>query len=206
MQSLGFLYNLTTGVKKDKKKELIDKYKNFFNTHPYMSGYLIGATLRAYELKESPEETKKFINVGQSAFASLGDTLFWQTIRPALLLIAVIIGLKFGIIGPIIFLIVYNILHFYHRISGFLEGYKNGWDVIYQLKSKRILLTQRLFEIIGVVATGLLPVILTRDIKSLIFIPFTGFFLLLLIKKIPLVFILTIATILIIIMMLVPYD
>ena len=49
MQSMGFLYSLFAGAKKDQRDEIIKTHKGFFNTHPYMSSYIIGATLRAYD-------------------------------------------------------------------------------------------------------------------------------------------------------------
>ncbi|MEO0216093.1 MAG: PTS system mannose/fructose/sorbose family transporter subunit IID [candidate division WOR-3 bacterium] len=202
MQGLGFLFNLYFGFAKEKRKEIIHIHKGYFNTHPYMSGYIIGAVLRAYDSKESPEQIKKFITVSQTTLASFGDTLFWQTIRPALLIIAVILGIRFGIIGPVLFLVLYNIIHFYYRIIGFIEGYNKGFDITFHLR-QQIGNWTRVFEIIGAIGAGILPIILIKDPKSLIFIPLTLIFLILLFKRLPPILILTIIFLLIIIIALV---
>jgi len=199
MQSLGFLFNAMTGLDKNKHDTLLQYSRVFFNTHPYMVGYIIGAVLRAYEKGEDPKEVKKYIMVGQAAFASAGDTLFWQTIRPALLLLAIIIGLKYGIAGPLIFLFLYNVIHLYHRAYGFSAGYKQGWDIIYILKTKKFTMTQKLFEELGAFLVGLVPSVLQKNYNLLFLIPLGGIFLLFLWKKIAPMLILTFIFILIII-------
>jgi len=203
MQGLGFLFNLLSGFDKERVKEILHNHKGYFNTHPYFSGYIIGAIIRAYELNESPEKIKKFITISQTTLASIGDTLFWQTIRPALLLVSVILGMKFGLVGPIVFLIVYNILHLYHRAGGFILGYKKGADIIYYLKQKEQKLF-RTFYTIGAISTGLLSVILIKDIGSVILIPFTIIFFILLSKGAPRIIILTIFIFLFIIIAIIP--
>ncbi len=203
LQSLGFLFTTRAGLDRDKHERLLQNSRVFFNTHPYMAGYIIGAVLRAYEKEEDPEKIKNYILVGQSAFASAGDTLFWQTIRPALLLLAIIIGLKFGIAGPLIFFVVYNILHLYHRFTGFSAGYKQGWDIIYILKTHKFTQTQRWFENLGAFFVGLMPIVLQKNYNLIFLIPLAGIFLLFLWKKIPPILILTFVFILIIINLLI---
>lgn len=183
MQAMGFLFSLTMGMGKDKRKEVVKTAKGFFNTHPYMAAYIIGAAVRAYDQNEDPEKVKRFVTIAGQSFASAGDMLFWQTIRPTLLLIAVILGVKQGIIGPVLFLVSYNIFHLYHRAKGIIDGYNIGQDVIYLLKSKRFLMVQRIFEILGALATGFLPVLLTSNIRALIFIPLGVLFLLMLFRR-----------------------
>ncbi|MEO0184814.1 MAG: PTS system mannose/fructose/sorbose family transporter subunit IID [candidate division WOR-3 bacterium] len=199
MQSMGFLFNVISGLSKDKKDLVLQNSRVFFNTHPYLAGYIIGAVLRAYERQEDPEEIKNHIMVGQSVFASAGDLLFWQTIRPALLLLAMIIGLKYGIAGPLIFVVIYNIIHFYFRFNGFVCGYEQGWDVVYVIKSRKIVSTQRIFESAGAFFVGLLPIVLQKNFNVLFLLPLICIFLILLWKKVAPILILTFVFILIII-------
>jgi len=183
-QGMGFMSSLITGTDRNQKNKILKEHKGYFNTHPYMVSYIIGATIRAYdEGNASTEETKRFITIAQTSFASSGDLLFWETIRPSLLLIAVILGMKFGIIGPLTFIIAYNILHLYHRIKGISDGYAMGWNVIYLLKSKRFTSVQRVFEIIGALFTGLLFTLICLKINYLALVPLTIFFIFLLIKR-----------------------
>jgi mannose/fructose/N-acetylgalactosamine-specific phosphotransferase system component IID len=184
MQAMGFLFNLTLGVKDpDQKRELFRAHKGFFNTHPYMASYIVGAALRAYDRGEKTEEIVRFTSVAQTSFASVGDQLFWQAVRPSLLLAAVVLGIKYGPVGPILFLVLYNILHLYHRVTGLLEGYGRGWDVIYLLKARRVTLPQQMSEGFGAIALGFLPLLATWNMRFLLVLPLTALFLIMLIRK-----------------------
>lgn len=186
MQSMGFLYSLFAGAKKDQRDEIVKTHKGFFNTHPYMSSYIIGATLRAYdEGNVFPEETKNFITVAQTSFASTGDLLFWQTLRPAMLLIAAILAVKCGVIGPLAFIIVYNAIHLFHRIRGIIDGYQMGRDIIYILKAKRFTMVRHIFEMLGAFFTGLLISLTSLEMNYLLLIPITMLFVLLLLRRFP---------------------
>jgi len=203
IQGMGFLVNLINGVKNDKKGSIIKAHKGYFNTHPYMVSYITGATIRAYDEGDTIEEIRHFITIAQKSFASKGDLLFWQTIRPALLLISVIIGIKYGIIGPILFLISYNIFHLYHRTKGITDGYNKKWDVIYLLKSRRFTAVQHVFEIIGSFSTGLLFTLLAIKISYLLLIPLTMLFIALIAKRYSAVLIILALLLLVIIIVLV---
>jgi mannose/fructose/N-acetylgalactosamine-specific phosphotransferase system component IID len=199
MQGMGFLFNLVIGTRKEEKKHVLKTHQGYFNTHPYMASYIIGATLRAYdEAQASSDEIQKFITVAQTSFASAGDLLFWQTIRPALLLLAVIVGTRYGIIGPLIFLVVFNALHLYHRAQGIWDGYNLGRDVIYRLKSKRFTTVQRVFECLGALCSGLLCALIVLKANYLLLIPLTLLFLILLVRRFPAI-LFTIAVLLLVI-------
>jgi len=199
MQSLGFLVITMMGIDKKKNEFLSQHCRTFFNTHPYMAGFIVGAVLNTIDKENNLEDLKKHIMVSQSAFASFGDTLFWQTIRPALLVIAIITGVKYGLIGPLIFLLLYNLIHIYFRFYGFITGYKMGWDVIYILKGKDLYWIQRISESIGAFCIGLLPIILDKGLNLLFLIPLSGIFIILLWKRVAPILILTFVFILIII-------
>jgi len=148
-----------------------------------MSSYIVGATIRAYDRGDKTEDIVRFISVAQTSFASVGDQLFWQAVRPCLLLVAVILGIKFGWIGPVLFLILFNILHLYHRGTGLFEGYRRGWDVIYLLKSRRVTLPQQFAEGLGALALGFLALLAPLNFRALMVLPLAGLFLIMLIRK-----------------------
>lgn len=184
MQSMGFLSDLVAGVGEDKKSEILKTQRGLFNTHPYMVSYIVGATVRAYdEGRDSAEEIRKFLTVAQTSFASAGDLLFWRTLRPALLLLAVILGTHFGIIGPITFLVVYNVFHLFHRIKGISDGYELGWDVIYLLKARRFSMVREIFEAAGAVISGLLFSLAAVGVSYLLVIPLTALFMIMLVRR-----------------------
>lgn len=199
MQGMGFLFNLIIGTSKEKKNQIMRTHRGFFNTHPYMASYIIGATIRAYDEQTPPEEIKKFVAVAQTSFASAGDLLFWQTIRPALLLIAVVLGIHYGIIGPLVFLVIYNILHLYHRAQGILDGYAMGWNVIYVLKARRFKMAQQIFEISGALFCGFLSALISFRVGYLLAIPLTILFAVMLLRRHPALLLLFIVLLIIIV-------
>jgi mannose/fructose/N-acetylgalactosamine-specific phosphotransferase system component IID len=142
-------------------------------------------------------------HTSQTSFASTGDLLFWHTIRPALLLCAVILGLKIGIAGPVTAFLVYNILHLYYRVQGLRSGYEKGTDIIYVLGTKPFTLVQRIFEFIGALTTGGLITLVTTDFNALLVIPLCLIFTGLLLKRIASVIITIIAIIVTMIIVLV---
>jgi PTS system mannose-specific IID component len=199
MQELGFLTSLKMVLSKENQKKMLTTHKGIFNTHPYMSSYIIGATVRAYdEGKETPAEIRKFISISEKSFASAGDLLIWQTMRPALLLGSTIVSLHFGIVGPITFLVLYTVFHLFHRIRGIHDGYTRGWDVIYCLKSTRFTSVQYLFENLGALSCGLLISLISLHVNYLLIIPLSVFFILLLIRGISRVIIVIVVMLLII--------
>lgn len=176
------MVNLIYGTK-NKENIIMNEHKELFNTHPYMASYIIGATIRAYDEGKASEDIKRFITIAQTSFASAGDLLFWQTLRPALLLISVIFGLQFGIIGPFLFIVSYNAFQLFHRARGITDGYNKGWDVIYLIKAKRFIIVQHVFEILGALFTGLLFTLVAFKINYLLLIPLISLFVILLIRR-----------------------
>ncbi|KPJ74555.1 hypothetical protein AMJ52_00100 [candidate division TA06 bacterium DG_78] len=196
------MVNLIYGTK-NKEDTIMKEHNELFNTHPYMASYIIGATIRAYDEGKTSEDIKRFITIAQTSFASAGDLLFWQTLRPALLLISVIFGLKFGIIGPVLFIISYNAFHLFHRARGITDGYNKGWDVIYLIKAKRFIMVQHVFEILGALFTGLLFILIAFKINYLLLIPLTSLFVILLLRRYSATFIIIAVLVLIVIIALV---
>jgi PTS system N-acetylgalactosamine-specific IID component len=184
MQTLGFVHTLSTGAKDKAQRSMIKKNRIVFNTHPYMASYVIGAALRAYDDRvSSAEDIKRFVTIAQTSFASAGDLLFWRTIRPALLILSSIIALHMGIVGPLVFLIIYNIFHLYHRIKGISDGYARGADVIYLLKSKRFTAVSNVFEILGAFLAGMLVSLAHCELHYLLIIPLAILFIVMIFKR-----------------------
>jgi PTS system mannose-specific IID component len=201
MQSMGFLFTLTSGARKEQRSRIMEAHTGFFNTHPYMLSYIVGATLRAHDDGKIPvADIKRFIAITQASFASAGDLLFWRTVRPALLLIATILAVKIGLWGSLVFLVPYNILHLYHRIKGIQEGYTRGPNVIYIIKSTRFVGVRRVFETLGALSCGLLAALVSLHTHALLIIPITALVMLLMVKRLSSV-IITIAIMLIMIIM-----
>jgi len=88
-----------------------------------------------------------------------------------------------GQTGPLVFLIVYNIFHLFHRIKGISDGYNLGWDVIYLLKTRRFKLVREVFEAAGAVLSGLLFSLVAVNTHYLLVIPLTALFVIMLTRR-----------------------
>ncbi len=153
--SYGFSFALMPVLKKiypaaeDRSQALI-RHLEYFNTHPYMASFVLGAVIRMEEEKQNQprnkqkqkEEEISALKVGMMGpIAAMGDNLFWATIRPYCGLIAVTLVLShaFQVPGhywiiPLLFLVVYNIAHVGLRFTGFWQGYRQSDQVVLALR------------------------------------------------------------------------
>ncbi|MBW8352004.1 PTS system mannose/fructose/sorbose family transporter subunit IID [Bacillus sp. IITD106] len=145
MQAPGFAYSMIPILKKlykdkDKLSEALLRHSEVYNTTFAVSPFILGiATAMEEEAASNPEFDTKTINSVKvalmSPLAGIGDTFFWGTFR----IIAAGIGTSFAlngnILGPILFLLIYNIPHFLTRYYGIKLGYKLGSNSIQNLVS-----------------------------------------------------------------------
>lgn len=137
MQGMGYAWTIKPLLKKIYKNEeeyyeALKRNSMFFNTTPQMAPFIMGLTLSMEE--ENSNSNDKFdadsinaVKVGlMGPFAGLGDSFFSGTLR----IIATGVGLGLAqagnILGPILFLLVYNIPGFFIRYYGGVLGYKLG--------------------------------------------------------------------------------
>ena len=123
----------------------------FFNAQPYFASFALGATARLEEQNsverwDSARPISVFKNRLCGPLGAIGDRLFWGTVRPLAAMIGVFVTLFFGIIGPILLFVIYNIPHIYLRYYGISKGYKLGFDVVRELNSLTFFLKETLLR------------------------------------------------------------
>jgi mannose/fructose/N-acetylgalactosamine-specific phosphotransferase system component IID len=141
MLSLGFLYTIMPGLnrlyseKEDRRKAAV-RHLGFFNTHPYLASYAAGATLSLEEEAISDgggDALDDVIRIKGSLcgpLGSLGDNLFWNHWRPVCAVIGILGVYLWGVMGPVIFLVLYNIPHLVVRSWGLVSAYKDRVNFI----------------------------------------------------------------------------
>ncbi|WP_342508613.1 PTS system mannose/fructose/sorbose family transporter subunit IID [Sporosarcina sp. FSL K6-2383] len=148
-QALGFSIGMWPAIKryyktKEEQAEALERHMNIFNTTPHVVTTITGvATALEKEASENPSFDKSIINnvkIGlMGPFAGIGDSLFWGTLR----IIAVGIGLSLAqqgsILGPILFLLLFNIPHMLVRYYGGVYGYKLGTGIMQQANNSGIM-------------------------------------------------------------------
>lgn len=117
--------------------EAIERSLVTFNTHPYMSGPIIGALIRAEEdtLKGGvpPDRIMRFRGAMNSAFAAIGDAFFWNAMLPAAAVAGLFWSFDRSLTGVFIFLALFNLVHLGLRFWGFKKGLEKGLEVFKSL-------------------------------------------------------------------------
>ncbi len=162
--SVGFGISLFPILKRlyhtpEDRRAFLMRHLQFFNAHPYLVSYALGVAMRLEEEIASghPEVEHKLERVKElliSILGSLGDQLFWFTIRPFSLLVGVVgvyllpsIPAKIGVLAFSFF--IYNVPHFYWRYKGIVEGYTFGVNVYRCFQEGRFQKIQKFYTTIG---------------------------------------------------------
>lgn len=162
---LGFCFCLIPVARRlfNDKQELVNflqRHLDFFNSHPYMATYALGAiaNLEEQALVKNWED-KRPISVFKTRvigpLGAIGDTLFWQLIRPALGVLGIVLLCLIGIWGTIIYLLLYNFTHFFIRIKGLVDSFSKGFDIVRDLSLRG---TQKYFRILKYTFTSFLGI------------------------------------------------
>lgn len=139
-QGLGFAVSMWPAIKrfyktKEEQAEALERHLAIFNTTPHLVTPIIGITAalekEASENKDFDKSTINNVKVGlMGPLAGIGDSFFWGTLR----IIAVGIGLPLAaqgnILGPLLFLLLFNIPHLIVRYYGGTLGYKFGTNLL----------------------------------------------------------------------------
>lgn len=146
MHNLGVLYALSPALRfLYKGKELKSAYQrhiNYFNTHPFMSAPVLGATLAQEEIRAKGEEAtfsvEDFKGMIMAPYAAIGDALFWGGVRPIAACTALFFAVKGSMLAPVIFLALFNLPHLMMRFWGFFRGYARGISVVEVIQRRHL--------------------------------------------------------------------
>ena len=172
MQNLGYAYAMIPVIKKlyknqDDQVRALKRHLEIFNTTPAVSPAIMGISAAMEEQNaNNPNFEESSINAVKASlmgpFAGIGDSLFWGTFRVISAGIGVSFSLEGSLLGPIIFLLLYNIPHLLTRIFGLKYGYQIGVNSLERIqreglmdKIMAIATTVGLFVVGGMVATML---------------------------------------------------
>lgn len=134
--NMAFCYSMLPIIKKlypnkDDQIQAMQRHMEFFNTTPHMSTLILGITAAMEEQNATdPEfETESINNVKVSLMgplAGIGDSFIWGTLRIIATGVGVSLAAQGNILGPILFLLLFNIpaqgLRFYLMHAGYKLG------------------------------------------------------------------------------------
>jgi mannose/fructose/sorbose-specific phosphotransferase system IID component len=165
-QSLGFTYMIAPVIRKlyktdEERAEALKRHSKMYNSHPWMANPIAGTVAALEEKNASGEDVSSSINsikVGlMGPFAGIGDSLFWGTLRPILAGIGAGLALNGSILGPILFLVLWNIVNFGFRYYSLTYGYKTGISMLKNMRDSNLI--QKISEgasVIGLMVLGVL--------------------------------------------------
>ena len=166
MQNLGFAFSLLPLARRlqgDSKRlsAFLTRHLQLFNTHPYLSGPIIGSVARmeAINAEKGNEgaEIVSFKNALMGPYAALGDSFFWGAMKPFASIFSIVFALQKSLLAPLVFIMLYNPAHLWVRVRGFVEGYrrgKNGIDFIRSLNLPRLTTWVRWISLAGLGCNG----------------------------------------------------
>jgi|GEM_PF-2149388 len=144
-------------------RQALERTLKPFNTHPYLSGPLLGILIKLEALGPAggfpPERIERYKKALMAAFAAVGDAFFWNAMLPAAAVLGIFWAVQARSVGVAVFLILFNLAHLGLRVVGFWLGYGRGLaltSLLDRLSLPRQALRLRLFTAgsLGLLAAG----------------------------------------------------
>lgn len=161
MQAGGWAFSILPGLKKIYKdnpedlKQALKRHMEFFNTHPFLVTSIMGLVLAMEEKKEDPEIIRGLKVAMMGPLGGIGDAIFWFTLIPITASLGAGLALDGNILGPILFLVLFNAVHFPLRFGLIHYFYAFGLKAFDSLKNITVQV-QKAARIIGVTVVGAL--------------------------------------------------
>lgn len=148
-QHMGFAFSMLPIISKlYKKKEdraaAAKRHLEFFNTAPYLSTLILGITASMEERNANDKgfDTTSISNIKVALMgpvAGIGDSAFWGTLRILATGIGASLALNGNILGPILFLLLFNVPHYVIRYLCTMGGYKFGTKILKNLEQSGLM-------------------------------------------------------------------
>lgn len=147
----GFTYSIIPALKKiyaDNKEKRIDAYQRhmneYFNVTPYLSGLPLGVVLAMEEQNAADDDFDTTTITGiktalMGPLSAIGDTLFHATLRVIATAVVISMASAGNILGPILFMLIFNIPQFICRWWSLKSGYSMGTKLLEQAESSGIM-------------------------------------------------------------------
>lgn len=160
MQAGGWLFTILPALRKIHRnkndlKNAMHMHMEFINVHPFDVTFLSGLVLAMEKGKENISTIRAVKVALMGPLGGIGDALFWLTLLPICAGIGASLALEGSLFGPIIFLLMFNIVHFGLRFGLAHYGYRAGTSALPLLKThtKRI---SHAASIVGMTVIGAL--------------------------------------------------
>jgi PTS system N-acetylgalactosamine-specific IID component len=160
MQAAGWLYGIIPGLKKihTEKEDLslsMQHNLEFFNTHPFLVTFVMGIVLSLEQEKADVATIRAVRVAAMGPLGGIGDAIFWFTLVPIAAGISANMALDGSIAGPIVFLLMFNVVQFGVRYWLMHWSYNLGTKAIEAITRNAKEFT-RAASILGILVVGAL--------------------------------------------------
>ena len=160
MQAAGWLYGILPGLEKihTNKEDLSKSMKHnleFFNTHPFLVTFVMGIILSLEEQKADTNMIRAVRVAAMGPLGGIGDAIFWFTLVPITAGITANMAISGSLAGPILFLLIFNLVQFGIRYWLMHWSYNLGSKAI-DILTKNAKEFTRSASILGVFIVGAL--------------------------------------------------
>ena len=135
MQAAGWLYGILPGLEKihTNKEDLSASMTHnleFFNTHPFLVTFVMGLVMNLEQQKADIPTIRAVRVAAMGPLGGIGDALFWFTLIPITAGFTANWALQGSIMGPIMFLLIFNVAQFIVRYWLMGMSYRLGAQAI----------------------------------------------------------------------------
>ncbi len=167
-QNTGFAFAIIPALKrlyqtKEQMAAALKRHLQFFNTSPYGSTLIIGITAAMEEQNSNDpdfdEESINSVKLGlMGPLAGVFDSLFWGTFKVIAAGVGASLAIKGNILGPVLFLLIFNVPHLLLRYQLTFIGYNAGTRFLQNLAKNDVMdkLTKGA-AILGLMVVGAMP-------------------------------------------------
>jgi len=167
-QNTGFAFSIIPVLKKlyttkQTMAAALKRHLQFFNTSPYGSTLILGITAAMEEQNSQDsdfdEESISSVKLGlMGPLAGVFDSLFWGTFKVIAAGVGTSLAIKGNIMGPVLFLLIFNVPHLLLRYNLAFIGYNAGTKFLQNLAKNNVM--DRLTKgasILGLMVVGAMP-------------------------------------------------
>lgn len=143
------------------------RHLTLYNMTPYICTFPMGISVAMEEANAEQEDfdTESIGSVKTAMMGPLsgiGDAFFWGTLRVIATSIGCALAMKGNILGPILFMLIFNVPHYFLRYIGTFFGYKLGSESISKITASGLMSkVTEAASIVGMMVTGAMTMDMT---------------------------------------------
>lgn len=165
MQTFGYMWSMLPIIKelyetKEEQSKKMETYYPFFNTEPQIGSIVVGITAgleesRANGAEGIDDEMINGIRAGlMGPLAGIGDSLIVGTYIPILLGIALGLAEGGSVLGPIFYIVVWNVTSIWFQKFIYFKGYELGGNAVELLVGEQATAFRESVIVMGQVIVG----------------------------------------------------